>query len=158
MSAHAPWWHAACRSAALLAAAVLTTHSTSAQSPAPMPDNAPLVGEWWTPGFNARVRIEPCGDGVCGRIVWLWDEAPKSTADKGSLINKRVIDGMTPSRPGVWTSGRLHNPEDGQDYKGTMTLQSPARLVLDGCVLFICRQQVWRRADPLRCPPVSAGS
>ena len=35
-----------------------------------------VTGEWWTPGFNARVRIEPCGDGVCGRIVWLWDDTP----------------------------------------------------------------------------------
>jgi uncharacterized protein (DUF2147 family) len=30
------------------------------------------VGEWWTPGFGARVRIEPCGDALCGRIVWVW--------------------------------------------------------------------------------------
>jgi hypothetical protein len=29
------------------------------------------------------------------------------------------------------------------------------RLVVDGCVLFVCRTQVWRRADPDRCPPVA---
>src|SRR5206468_2235136 len=39
-----------------------------------------IAGDWWTPGFNARVRIERCGAAVCGRIVWLWDDTPKDIA------------------------------------------------------------------------------
>jgi len=114
-----------------------------------------VAGEWWTPGFNARVRIEPCGDAVCGRIVWLWDETPKDIADKNPLVGRQVIERMQAAEPGFWRSGRLYNPEDGRDYKGSLHLQSPNRLVVDGCVLFICRTQVWRRADPARCPPVA---
>jgi len=34
-------------------------------------------------------------------------------------------------------------------------LLSPTRLVVDGCVLFVCQTQVWRRADVERCPPVA---
>ena len=112
-----------------------------------------VAGEWWTPGFNARVRIEPCGEAVCGRIVWLWDETPKDIADKNPLVGRQVIERMQAAEPGFWRSGRLYNPEDGRDYKGSLHLQSPNRLVVDGCVLFICRTQVWRRADPSRCPP-----
>ncbi len=115
-----------------------------------------VTGEWWTPGFNARVRIEPCGDAVCGRIVWLWDEAPKGVADKGPLVGRLVVDRMQAAEAGFWRGGRLYNPEDGRDYKGSLHLQSPERLVVDGCVLFICQTQVWRRADPGRCPPVAA--
>jgi len=114
-----------------------------------------LTGDWWTPGFNAMVRIEPCADAVCGRIVWLWDDAPKDVADKTPLLGKVVIDRMRATEPWRWTGGRLYNPEDGRDYKGSLNLQSPTRLVVDGCVLFVCRTQVWRRADPLRCPPVA---
>jgi uncharacterized protein (DUF2147 family) len=114
-----------------------------------------LAGEWWTPGFNARVRIEPCGDAICGRIVWLWDDTPTKIADKTPLVGKVVIDRMRAAESGRWTGGRLYNPEDGRDYKGSLQLQSPTRLVVDGCVLFICRTQVWRRADPSRCPPVA---
>jgi uncharacterized protein (DUF2147 family) len=114
-----------------------------------------LTGEWWTPGFNARVRIEPCGDAVCGRIVWLWDETPKDIADKNPLIGRVVIDSMSAAEPGRWRGGRLYNPEDGRDYKGSLHLQSPTRLVVDGCVLFVCRTQVWRRAEAGRCPPVA---
>jgi uncharacterized protein (DUF2147 family) len=113
-------------------------------------------GEWWTPGFNARVRIEACGDdAVCGRIVWLWDEQPQGIADRTPLVGKRVIDRMRPTEPGRWTGGRLYNPEDGRDYQGALQLRSAATLVVSGCVLFVCRTQVWRRADPALCPPVA---
>lgn len=64
-------------------------------------------GEWWTLGFNARVRIEACGnDAVCGRIVRLWDDKPKGIADKTPLVGKLVIDQMKPAEPGLWTGGR----------------------------------------------------
>lgn len=115
-----------------------------------------VTGEWWTPGFNAKVRIEPCGDAVCGHIVWLWDEAPKGVADKNPLVGRLVIDRMHAAEAGFWRGGRLYNPEDGRDYKGSLQLQSAQRLVVDGCVLFICQTQVWRRADTARCPPVAA--
>jgi uncharacterized protein (DUF2147 family) len=114
-----------------------------------------IAGEWWTPGFNARVRIEPCSAGVCGRIVWLWHEQPSGIADKQPLIGRLVIDGMSSTEPGRWQGGRLYNPEDGRDYKGTLRLVSPTRLKVEGCVAFICQTQLWLRADAQRCPPVS---
>ena len=105
-----------------------------------------LQGEWWTPGFNARVRIEACGeDTVCGRIVWLWNERPEGIADKTPLLGKPVIERMRAGEAGHWSGGRLYNPEDGRDYKGTLQLRSPSTLVVSGCVLFICQTQNWTR-------------
>lgn len=115
-----------------------------------------VQGEWWTPGFNARVRIEACGeDAVCGHIVWLWDDKPQGIADKTPLLGKPVIERMRAGEPGHWSGGRLYNPEDGRDYKGTLQLRSASTLVVSGCVLFICQAQVWRRAELARCPPVA---
>lgn len=119
-------------------------------------DPAALLGEWWTPGFGARVRIETCGDGVCGHIVWAWDETPPDIVDKLPLVGRKVIEGMRPDGASRWQGGRLYNPEDGRDYRGTLHLQSPSRLLLEGCVLFVCRKQVWRRVDNSRCPAVAA--
>jgi uncharacterized protein (DUF2147 family) len=127
-----------------------------AQSGTPV-DASQLLGEWWTPGFNARVRIEPCGDFVCGHIVWAWDEQPKDIADKRPLAGRKVIEGMRSDGGVRWAGGRLYNPEDGRDYKGSLQLQSPSRLFVEGCVLMLCRQQVWRRVDMARCPPVLPG-
>lgn len=135
-------------------AALLLALAASAASAAPSGLDA--HGEWWTPGFNARVRIEACGnDAVCGRIVWLWDDKPQGIADKTPLVGKLVIDQMKLTEPRQWTGGRLYNPEDGRDYKGSLQLRSDSTLVVSGCLLFICQTQVWRRADPARCPPVA---
>ena len=139
---------------AWLLAIVACSGLTHAQ-PAPSAAATTVAGDWWTPGFNARVRIVPCGDALCGHIVWLWDETPKDIVDKNPLVGRKVIDGMVLESIARWSGGRLYNPEDGRDYKGSITLAAANRLVVDGCVLFICKSQVWRRADSERCPPVA---
>lgn len=113
------------------------------------------AGEWWTPGFGARVRIEPCGDALCGRIVWVWDEAPRDAADAAPLVGRQVVSQMRAEGGQRWAGGRLFNPEDGREYRGSLHLASASRLVLEGCVLMVCRQQVWRRVDAARCPPAA---
>ncbi len=110
-------------------------------------------GEWWTPGFAARVRIEDCAGALCGRIVWLWDEAARA-ADGRPLVGRQVIDAMRADAPARWSGGQLHNPEDGRSYSGTLLLEAPHRLVVRGCIAFLCRSQVWRRFDAARSPPV----
>jgi uncharacterized protein (DUF2147 family) len=124
-------------------------------TPAWATDPASPTGEWWTPGFGARVRIEPCGDALCGRIVWVWDEAPAPAADAAPLVGREVITRMRADGVQRWSGGRLFNPEDGREYRGSLQLTSPSRLVLEGCVLVVCRQQVWRRVDAARCPPAA---
>ena len=142
--------------AATIAAPMMCAHAAppAAPSAADAARSSALLGEWWTPGFGARVRIEPCGDAVCGRIVWLWDVTPTGIADKAPLVGRKVIEGMRMEDPARWSGGRLYNPEDGRDYQGSLHLQTPTRLVVDGCVLFLCKQQVWRRVDAGKCPPV----
>jgi Delta7-sterol 5-desaturase len=134
---------------ATFVAALLT--AWSAQAFAAEPDAQPF-GDWWTPGFGARVRVEPCGADICGRIVWVWDAAP-DIADKSPLVGRKVVDGMRPLATGRWNGGRLYNPEDGRHYQGSMHLRSAENLVVEGCVLMICKKQVWRRVDEGICPP-----
>ena len=139
--------------AAVFVMALLATNLLHAQ-PVEPGKAASVLGDWWTPGFGARVHIEACGDALCGRIVWAWDETPKDIVDKNPLVGRKVVEGMRAEGVGRWTGGRLYNPEDGRDYTGLLHLQSPTRLSVEGCFLFICKQQIWRRADMTRCPPV----
>jgi uncharacterized protein (DUF2147 family) len=108
--------------------------SASASAAEPRRD---VLGEWWTPG------------------AWLWDDKPQGIADTSPLIGKPVIEQMRLAEPGRWAGGRLYNPEDGRDYKGSLQLRSESTLVVSGCVLFVCQTQVWRRVDPARCPPMA---
>ena len=135
-----------------------------------------LQDEWWTPGFSARVKLAPCVDKIadksgdkaddklCGNIVWAWDDTPTGAADKRPLVGQRIISGMkleqgdkAQAGAGPVYRGSIYNPEDSQTYKATMRLKSPNNLLVEGCVLFICREQVWRRHDSLKSPPVAMG-
>ncbi len=133
---------------ALLSALVFLSASASAAPPT-------AYDEWWTPGFNARVRIEPCGDNLCGTIVWAWDENPQDIVDKQPLVGQRIIVGMRAEGPSRWNGGRIYNPEDGRSYQASLTLKSANNLLVEGCVMFFCKSQVWRRADRPSCPPVA---
>ena len=146
---------------ALILSAFLPT-AAYAQTPA-----AALLDEWWTPGFNARVKLAACHDKLCGTIVWAWDDQPTGATDKRPLVGQRIISGMKlevkssekmtdkASDKAPIYAGGIYNPEDGNTYKATMRLKTPNTLVVAGCVLFICQEQVWRRHDSLRSPPVS---
>ncbi len=119
-----------------------------------------LLDEWWTPGFAARVKLAPCDDKVCGSIVWAWDDTPTGASDKRPLVGQRIISGMRlevqPAQAAKSYAGAIYNPEDGQTYKAKMRLKTPNTLLVEGCVLFICREQVWRRFDSLKSPPVAS--
>jgi Delta7-sterol 5-desaturase len=106
-----------------------------------------IEGEWATQGFSARVRIAECAEGLCGRIVWLWDPA------HGALAGTEILRGFRRGANGEWTGGTIYNPEDGRTYSATLSIGSAGELRLRGCALSIfCQTQVWRRASAV-CGP-----
>lgn len=120
-------------------AMALTSFAASATPNAP-----PVQGQWWTPGFNAPVRIETCGDNAaCGGVVWL--------ADKTPLVGQLLIDPMKRAKPDACADGRLDNPDEGRDHKGSLQLRSDEILVVDGGVPFVRQAQVRRCAAGARC-------
>ena len=146
----------------LTATLLLTMATAHAQAPAPsLSVNPPSVlGEWWTPGFGARVKLERCFNEICGHIVWVWDDAPGQIADQRPLVGRKVVEGMRQEATNAqrWSGGTLYNPEDGRHYKGALTLAAANRLTLEGCVLMICKSQTWRRYDSQRTPPIARDS
>ncbi|MDR3462378.1 MAG: DUF2147 domain-containing protein [Beijerinckiaceae bacterium] len=97
-------------------------------------------GVWLRAEGTSKVKIEPCGDALCGVVVWLKD--PNSP----SKIGEKVFFGMKPSGSNSWT-GSAYNPEDGRTYDGQMKT-SGDHLVTTGCALggMICRSVSWTRS------------
>ncbi|HEU4600772.1 MAG TPA: DUF2147 domain-containing protein [Steroidobacteraceae bacterium] len=120
-------------------------------------DAEDLFGEWWTPGFNARVLIYPCAEKACGKITWLWEETPNDIADRKPLVGRMIFSGLERGSHDTW-DGRIYNPEDGRSYTSHVGLISIDELEVSGCVLMFCKRQVWRRFDALQCPPVAPES
>lgn len=89
--------------------------------------SSPAVGRWDRDDGRGGIVIAPCGDSLCGHIVWL-----KEAAGPGH-VGERVLFGMKRTGVDTW-AGTAHNPEDGQDYSGTMTVAGN-RLQTRGCML-----------------------
>ena len=101
-----------------------------------------LAGTTWLRETGAsRVKFAPCGEALCGSIVWLKD--PNGSAKLG----QQVFFDMKPDGAGQW-AGQAFNPEDGKTYSGKMTL-SGGTLTTAGCVFggLICKSTNWAKAN-----------
>ena len=99
--------------------------------PAPAAPTTP-VGIWSTEGNKGRVRVEPCGENLCGYAV---------NSGEKILINMKPSDTK-------WT-GRIHDPDSGRNYDSTITMKGPNALRVQGCAFggMFCGGQTWSRVS-----------
>ena len=112
--------------------------ASNSPAPAARNDVAPAaapttpVGIWSTEENKGRVRVEPCGENLCGYAV--------NTGEK-ILINMKPSDTK-------WT-GRIHDPDSGRNYDSTITMKGPNALRVQGCAFggLFCGGQTWSRVS-----------
>ncbi|MEO0881148.1 MAG: DUF2147 domain-containing protein [Pseudomonadota bacterium] len=107
-----------------------------------------ITGDWATEGYGAVVRMDVCAgrpDELCGELIWAWEPDDLKPGSVGSLMFEgAAFDGE------MWIGGRLHNPEDGRIYRGSIAQTGPDTLKLRGCAARVfCRTQTWRRLQSL---------
>lgn len=106
-------------------------------------------GQWWTPGFASRVEMVNCHEGLCGKIVWLWD-------NRSAELNQTVLSGFRQTSSQRWTGGTAFNPADGNTYRATLKLIDDATMLVTGCVLLFCKEQMWLRVESVGVVPTAA--
>ena len=116
------------------------------------PARAPIEGLWKNPIGSAIIAIAPCGDALCGKVVWASARGQREAA-KGSrdVVGTTVLTGMR--RSGERWAGSLFIPDDNIHVSARLQLIGSRQLKLTGCGLagLICRTQIWTRVDgPLR--------
>lgn len=118
-------------------------------------------GAWMTEDDKSKVEVGDCGTpggtGLCAKIIWLKDpndakgrpltdgNNENASLHKRPILGLPLFEGMKPKSTGTWT-GRIYNPEDGGTFDVTVWLASANRLVIKGCVLFVCETHAWTRA------------
>jgi hypothetical protein len=119
-------------------AAVPTSPPPVAPKPAPgQVANSPL-GIWLTEEKEGKVRIEQCGNNLCGYAV-----------DKKSNQNgEQVLINMKPGKDSRW-SGRILDPNSGSTYDSTIALKGTDTLRVQGCAFggMFCGGQTWTRVN-----------
>jgi uncharacterized protein (DUF2147 family) len=99
-----------------------------AAAPAPAP-TTPL-GIWATEENKGNVRIEQCGQNICGYAV---------------NTGERILINMKPS-DNKWT-GQIHDPDSGRNYDSTIAMKGTNTLKVQGCAFggLFCGGQTWKR-------------
>jgi uncharacterized protein (DUF2147 family) len=117
------------------------------------------VGTWYTQDRMAKVRIAPCGQKLCGSIVWARDRGGKSAAEARDeanpnpamrsrpIVGLQIIRDFSPAGPGRWSGGKIYDPNSGRTYDSKMSLSANGGLKVEGCVTVICQAQAWTPAD-----------
>ena len=97
-----------------------------------------LVGTWLHANQRIRLEIAPCGDRLCGKLVWfkrpndaqgrpLTDfENPDPALRTRPLLGLTVLRGLRRVGERTWEDGKIYNPDDGEDYNVTISIQDDA--------------------------------
>lgn len=134
----------------IFAAAALAASALAAPALAGDP-----TGLWQTQTNNGQVRIERCGNALCGTIVT--SDQIRAHPDQKDVKNKdaslrnrplrnlRILSGFT-GGPTEWSGGSVYKPDNGNTYRGTITMPNDNTLRLRGCVREpLCSNQTWTR-------------
>lgn len=118
-------------------------------------------GLWWAEGGFAQVEIHPCGDALCGRVVWLrhpFDEtgcALRDVENPDPVLRRRPVEGLeilhglraSSDDPGEWSGGRIYDPGSGRTYSAVVETDGPDRLRVRGYlgIRLLGRTTTWVR-------------
>jgi uncharacterized protein (DUF2147 family) len=131
-------------------AAPTTTVATAALSPSvgfaqptpvPAAASAPVaavpapttpIGIWATEENKGNVRIEQCGQNLCGYAV---------------NTGERILIDM--KAEGAKWSGRIHDPDSDRNYDSTIAMKGANALRVQGCAFggMLCGGQTWKRVS-----------
>ena len=99
-------------------------------APAPVQAAATPLGVWATEDNKGSVRIEQCGQNLCGYAV---------KSGEKILINMKPLDTK-------WI-GHIHDPDSGRNYDSTIAMKGANSLRVQGCAFggMFCGGQTWNR-------------
>ena len=139
----------------LLAAALGS--GLAAQSPA-----MDVAGIWIDHTGQGAVEIGPCGNRLCGRVVWLKNPDHKSKSGK-RICGAQVLGDLRREGAKAWGEGWIYNPEDEERFSAALELASANTLKVTGYLglRFVGETFTWKRAtgNLERCPgAIGAGT
>jgi uncharacterized protein (DUF2147 family) len=126
---------------AVLAAAALAG-GVAAQTPA-----ADVAGVWIDHTGQGAVEIAPCGNRVCGRVVWLKNPEHKSRTGK-RICGTQILGDLRREGARAWGDGWIYNPEDEERFSAALELANADTLMVTGYLGFklLGETFTWKRA------------
>jgi len=100
------------------------------------------TGIWMNDTGRGAIEIKPCGNALCGNVVWV-----KSATDANGC-GKQIIGDVAPVGGGRWDNGWIYSPEKGRKYDVELTPLSNGTLRVTGYagMKFLSKTMIWTRA------------
>lgn len=124
-------------------------------------DKKAVEGIWMVEDKDAKVKIYPCADGYCGKIIWL--EEPRTDSGKirtdennpdpelrdRTLKGLKILSGLEYSGDKVWEDGEIYDPENGKTYSCYVEIQENGKLEVRGYIGFslVGRSEMWQKTQ-----------
>ncbi len=115
------------------------------------------IGVWADENGDSNIRIAPCGNALCGKVVWLKDPNDKSgrpkTDDQNpderlrsrTLLGLKIIAGLKFDENNASLRGKVYNADNGKVYDLYLK-PSGKTMHVEGCLLrVLCDTQIWTR-------------
>ena len=153
----------------LSAAAMLLSAAAMLSSPAFAASPGKEVGIWYDDSGDGAIKVEPCGDKLCGKIFWLKEPLnakgiplvdghnPDSTQRTRTICGLPIFGGLVRQPEGGYDAGWVYDPKEGKSYSFAVASDGPDKLQVTGYIgmKLLGRTMVWTRA-PATLPNCSA--
>jgi uncharacterized protein (DUF2147 family) len=130
--------------------ALLTLAAAAVSPAAAQPFRPTEETVWRNPQNSVHVRVHPCGQSMCGTVIWANDKAKADSARGGTpqLVGAQLFRDFHLTGADRWT-GRIFVPDMNRVFTGTGTLKDANTLIARGCLAknFGCKSQTWTRVD-----------
>lgn len=117
------------------------------------------AGLWLTAKKDTVVRIEHCGESLCGYIVWLRSDVVKTTPRGEPMCGQKVLWGVkqSSSDPSLWEGGHIYKADDDKEYDAWVSLKDNGKLKLRVYVVlpFLGKTKTLTRTTQAEYPPCS---
>jgi uncharacterized protein (DUF2147 family) len=118
-----------------------------------------LVGVWLHPNKRIQLEIAPCGEGLCGKLIWFrWPndaqglplvdlKNPDPALRNRPLLGLTVLEGLRRTGERTWEGAKIYDPDDGANYNASMSIQDDGTLRVRAYVLLpiFGETQIWTR-------------
>lgn len=114
-------------------------------------------GIWADEDGKSNIEIAPCGQFLCGRIVWLAEPQDDNGQPKRDINNPdpslrtqpimglTILKGLQPHEGDTQLKGLVYNAENGKVYDIYLDPKGPT-MAVEGCfAMFLCGSQTWTR-------------
>jgi uncharacterized protein (DUF2147 family) len=108
---------------------------------------ADVAGVWIDHTGQGAVEITPCGNRLCGRVVWLKNPEHKSRTGK-RICGTQILGDLRREGAKAWSDGWIYNPEDEERFSAALELAGANTLKVTGYlgIRLLGETFTWKRA------------